>query len=233
MGKITNPIFSELLKFGFNIVNSPFNCVNVKILENCSTGELFYTANDLVLGNNVVIIGMTMFATINGTPMCVTYIGNTSTLSSNAIVSEIQNVFDGCSFCLPTQTATVTPTPTQTPTTTLTLTPTSTITQTPTQTPTRTPSITPSPTPDRLLRPNPPQPGGTCGSEGSRWHECRQLRRLQQRPQQTTQQAANRPQGCESATRYAQNGTYWRCTQPALSVHCATQTPQPHIPDWD
>ena len=104
------------------------------------------TANDLVLGNNVVIIGMTMFATINGTPMCVTYIGNTSTLSSNAIVSEIQNVFDGCSFCLPTQTATVTPTPTQTPTTTLTLTPTSTITQTPTQTPTRTPSITPSPT---------------------------------------------------------------------------------------
>ena len=61
----------------FNIVNSPFNCVNVKILENCSTGELFYTANDLVLGNNVVIIGMTMFATINGTPMCVTYIGNT------------------------------------------------------------------------------------------------------------------------------------------------------------
>jgi hypothetical protein len=130
----------------FNIVNSPFNCVNVKILENCSTGERYYTASDLVVGNNVVVPGTVIYATLNGNPMCVTYVGDTETLSPNTIVTDIQNVFGNCSFCLPTQTATITPTPTKTPTATQTPTQTQTSTQTPTQTPTRTPQITPSPT---------------------------------------------------------------------------------------
>jgi hypothetical protein len=130
----------------FNIVNSPFNCVNVQILENCSTGERYYTVSNLVLGNNVVVPGTVIYATLNGTPMCVTYVGDTETLSPNTIVTDIQNVFGDCSFCLPTQTASATQTPTQTPTATQTPTQTQTSTQTPTQTPTRTPAITPSPT---------------------------------------------------------------------------------------
>ena len=129
----------------FNMLESTFSCVSVKVLVICETGLEVYTADSLVYLGLPITIGTTMFAMVNGKQTCITYLRDDSDFSSNTTVGEIYAVYGGCNTCLvlpsntpsntPTNTPTVTKTPTQTPT------PNASPTRTPTQTPTSTPSF--------------------------------------------------------------------------------------------
>lgn len=143
----------------FQMLDETFNCVSVKVLVDCQTGEIFYVTNGLVFENIPVVIGMTMLADINGVMRCVTYTSDNDNISSNANVGSITQIYSICSNCntIPTPTPTITSTPSQTPTTTTTLTSTPTPTTTPTlsygSTPLPTPSITPSNTATSTMTP--------------------------------------------------------------------------------
>jgi hypothetical protein len=158
-------------KASFNMLDDSFSCASVKVLTNCNTSEVLYTSSNLVYNGTPVLTGMTFFGLINGEDVCVTYTRNDTNFSSNAIVSQIMEIYSDCSNCsnVPTPTPTITssptptttatagltptatptpePTPTQTATNTPTPSQTSTIGSTPTQTPSNTPTETPSQTP--------------------------------------------------------------------------------------
>jgi len=140
----------------FTMLDESFTCVSVKVLIDCSTGNELYTSDNLSFNGIPVTIGMTMFASINGNNMCVTYDRDDSNISSNSNVTSIFQLYSSCEYCslIPTPTPTITSTATNTPTTTKTPTPTPTLTQTPTSTtlietstPTQTPTLTQTPTP--------------------------------------------------------------------------------------
>ena len=134
----------------FNMLDETFKCVSVKVLTDCQTGQEIYVNNNLIYNEIPIVIGITMFASINGENVCVTYTRDDSNFSSNATVNEIFEIYSECSYCsiipTPTPTATSTPTMTQTPTVSPTATSTPTMTQTPTQTSTSGIDITPTPT---------------------------------------------------------------------------------------
>ena len=140
----------------FQMLDEVFACVSVKVLVNCLTGEELYTSDNLVFSGIPVTIGITLLATINGEDMCVTYVRDDSTISSNSNVTEIYQIYSKCGDCstLVTPTPTQTATPTNTPTVTTTQTNTPTTTQTPTNS--ATPNVTPTPT-------NTPTPSVTIG----------------------------------------------------------------------
>jgi hypothetical protein len=129
---------------GFEIFTEQFNCVSSKVLTDCSTGEEYYVSDNLVFSGIVIGTGVTMNVNINGGISCVTYTRNDYTISSNSILSSINDIYGNCGSCSPT--ATPTPTPSITPT--LTITPTNTTTPTSSTTPgyTPPPSSTPPPT---------------------------------------------------------------------------------------
>ena len=137
----------------FTMLDEVFSCVSVKVLVDCQTGEELYTSDNLVFSGIPITTGITMFASVNGNNVCVTYDRDDSNISSNANVTNIVQIYSICADCstIPTPTPTTTSTPTNTPTTTSTPTntptsseplPTTTPTQTPTQTQTPTPSVT-------------------------------------------------------------------------------------------
>ena len=124
----------------FVMLDELFECVNVKILVDCETGEQLYTSDNLIYSGTPVTTGITMSVIINGNLMCVTYSGTSNTISSNCNVEEIIAISSSCGTCniFPSPTPTGTSQPTQTPT----VTPTMTMNATPT----RTPGPTPTPT---------------------------------------------------------------------------------------
>jgi len=126
----------------FVMLDEMFNCVNVKILVDCQTGNELYTSDNLIFSGTPVTTGITMSVIINGSLMCVTYTGTSNTISSNCNVEEIIALSSTCGTCNQF--------PSATPTTTLTSTPTPTLTPTMTSnaTPTPTPNTTPTPTPN-------------------------------------------------------------------------------------
>lgn len=130
----------------FNMLESTFSCVSVKVLTICETGIEVYTTDSLVYLGLPITIGTTMLAIVNGNQTCITYVRDDSDFSSNTTVSDVYEVYGNCTSCVPL--------PTTTPTMTTTSTPTMTTTSTPTQTPTQTPTNTITPTPSRT-------PGGT------------------------------------------------------------------------
>ena len=132
----------------FVMLDEMFNCVNVKVLVDCATGTEYYTSDNLIYLGTPIVTGITMSVLMNNTLMCLTYVGNSNTISSNCIIDDIVAISNSCGTCnvfpspTPTNTSEPTPTPTMTPTgsnTLLTPTPTPTNTKTPTQTPTPTP----------------------------------------------------------------------------------------------
>jgi hypothetical protein len=142
-------------KVSFEIFDSPLDCPTVKILQVCGQETFYYVTSDLVFGGAPIAQNVTFNGNINGQSLCLNWIGTTSQISSNAIVSTIYSVPGTCGLCLvkPSPTPTSTSTPTQTPTNTSTPTQTSTPTPTPTNTATQT--MTPSPTRTTNLTPTP------------------------------------------------------------------------------
>jgi hypothetical protein len=146
----------------FTMLDEVFSCVSVKVLVDCESGEEYYTSDTLSYQGIPVVIGITMFATINGNNVCVNYDRDDNNISSNSNVDNIYNLYSDCQYCstfptpTPTVTSTLTPTVTSSPSTTPTNTATN--TQTPTQsttlgstppaTPQSTPPSTPASTPD-------------------------------------------------------------------------------------
>jgi len=110
------------------------------------TGDEYYTSDSLNYDGIPVITGITMFASVNGNDVCVTYDRDDSNISSNSNVDEIYQLYSSCNYCstVPTPTPTTTSTPTNTPTQTMTSTPGLTPTSTPTNTMTPTQTMTPT-----------------------------------------------------------------------------------------
>jgi hypothetical protein len=157
-----NYIFSG--NIGFEIFTEQFSCSSVKVLVDCSTGNEYYVSESLSYNGVPIVIGIVMFAKINGNNVCVTYQRDQANLSSNSIVSEIYQIYSKCSSCSivpsPTPTTTVSPTitvtstETPTPSVTPSISVTPTITPTPGLTSTPTPSVTPTMTPTNSLTPS-------------------------------------------------------------------------------
>ena len=143
----------------FLMLDQTFNCVSVKVLVNCDTGEEIYTSSSLIFSGIPVVAGITMFAQINGVYSCVTYVRDDSNISSNSIVNDVVQIYSTCGSCeiaptpSVTPTSTITPTVTDTPTSTPTPTITNTVTPSTTLTPTPTSTITLTPTPTVTLPP--------------------------------------------------------------------------------
>ena len=132
----------------FVMLDEMFNCVNVKILVDCQTGNQLYTSDNLIYQGTPVVTGITMSVLMNNQLMCLTYVGTTNTISSNCNIDDIIAISNSCGTCnvFPSPTPTGTPQPTPTPT----VTPTESggvIHVTPTHTPTSTTTPTHTPTP--------------------------------------------------------------------------------------
>jgi len=145
----------------FTMLDEVFSCVSVKVLVDCESGNEYYTSDTLTYEGIPIVIGMIMFASVNGINVCVTYDRDDTNISSNSNVDGIFNLYSDCEYCstLPTPTPTVTSTPSNTPTKTPDVTPSNTPTNT--QTPTEslpigsTPNPTQSPTTTLTASPTP------------------------------------------------------------------------------
>jgi len=142
-------------KVSFGIFDSPLDCPDTKIIKICGEETLYYVVGDLIFNNAPIAQDVPFSGNLNGQVVCAEWIGTTSQISSNSIISQIYSIHATCGDCTiqPTPTSTTTQTPTKTPTNTptQTITPTVTATNTPTPskytTPTPTPSITATVTP--------------------------------------------------------------------------------------
>jgi len=131
----------------FVMLDEMFNCVNVKVLVDCVTGDKYYTSDNLTYSGTPVVTGITISALINNNLMCLTYVGTSNTISSNCNIDEVISISNSCGNCNVFPSSTPTDTPTQTPTPTITNTPSrppGTPTSTPTNTKTPTPTVTPT-----------------------------------------------------------------------------------------
>jgi hypothetical protein len=127
-----------------------FDCVTTKVLVDCSTQQEYYTSDSLVIDGVPIVIGITIFALINGKYVCATYDRDDDNISSNSNVTEIISIYNTCQLCIPQPTQTPTVTSTSTPIATVT----NTSTKTPTPTPTKTIGLTPQPTKTPTPTPN-------------------------------------------------------------------------------
>lgn len=156
----------------FNMMDKTFICVSVKVIEDCNSGQIFYTSDSLTFNSAPIIKGQYFLGLVNGSYRCMLYKEDKENISSNTNVSNIIQIYATCGSCEPspsqtptttiTPTSSITPSVTRTPSMTPTLTPTSsttptvgTIPTTPTQTPTNSPSITPTNTMTPSFTPTP------------------------------------------------------------------------------
>jgi hypothetical protein len=154
-------------KVSFTMLDEVFSCVSVKVLVDCNSGDEYYTSDTLSYQGIPIVIGIIMFASVNGNNVCVTYDRDDTNISSNSNVDNIFNLYSDCEYCstLPTPTPTVTSTPSSTPSSTPAVTPSNTPTKTPTPSPTRAPGSSPVPTqsPTTTLTATPTQtPSTSC-----------------------------------------------------------------------
>ena len=146
----------------YSIIDSEFECVFVRMITDCDTGEVYYVSQGLRTEDNVpVITGQTFSCLVEGERKCFTYEGTVYQQSPTLTLNEIDEVFSGCSICntsltqTPTPTPTITPTVTDTPTQTPTQTLTPSVTETPSNSPTPTPSVSRSATPTPTINASP------------------------------------------------------------------------------
>ena len=144
-------------KVSFTMLDEVFSCVSVKVLVDCESGDEYYTSDTLIYQGIPIVIGMIMFASVNGNNVCVTYERDDTNISSNSNVDSIFNLYADCQYCstLPTPTPTITSTPSSTPASTILPTPTQTQTASPTRSPGSTPVATVSPTSTLTATPTP------------------------------------------------------------------------------
>ena len=110
----------------FLMLDQTFECSSVKVLIDCTNNDEFYVSDGLILSGTPIDIGSIIRLNINQNERCLLYDRDDSSLSSNAIISSILEVYEDCDSCfVPTPTPTSTPTSTPTPTPTLTPTTTS------------------------------------------------------------------------------------------------------------
>jgi hypothetical protein len=110
----------------FVVDSGYFDCPEVKVLEDCSSSNIYYVSNPLVVSGNPVSTGTTLLVVVNSEYKCVTYTDSIFGSPSDYLNLVITSYTSGCTSC-------IAPTPTPTPT--------------PTATPTPTPTATPTPTP--------------------------------------------------------------------------------------
>ena len=122
------PTFAYSINSGvtFVIDSGNFNCVDVKVLTDCNSSEIYYVSGPLIYSGSVISTGTTLFGIINGDYKCLTYTEDVGG-SPGDLLSLIISTGSSCSTCVVT---TPTPTPTLPPTATPTATPTSTPTPT-------------------------------------------------------------------------------------------------------
>jgi len=91
----------------FELVNTIFICPDVvKKLESCTTGQIYYTVDNLITGTTYIQTGETINALFNGEYDCATYLEDVQDISPNTVVTEISAVFCDCSNCIPITTTT-------------------------------------------------------------------------------------------------------------------------------
>ncbi len=113
----------------FTMMEEQFNCVSVKVLLDCNSGDELYVSENLIFDGTPIVQGITFMASINGSVRCLFYSRDDSNFSSNSNIDEIFSLYGNCDSCILPQTPT--PTPSSSPTQTPTPTPTPTITRTP------------------------------------------------------------------------------------------------------
>ena len=104
------------------INNAGFLCNDVKRIQDCITGNFYYTTEPLIFGMDLITSGTTFAGEVNGLYRCLTYVDDADGSATDTI-SNISAIYTGgCSTCIttptptPSNTATVTPTPSVTPT---------------------------------------------------------------------------------------------------------------------
>lgn len=118
----------------YNIVDGIIECPFSSVFQNCNTGTLYYTINNIIVPNSNVTLEkfMVFEALVNGNSECIFYMGvDSTTIGSDVIVLQFgpygySNLGD-CSLCEPSPKPSPSPSNTLTPTPTPTLTPTVTI----------------------------------------------------------------------------------------------------------
>jgi hypothetical protein len=83
----------------FVMLDEMFNCVSVKVLVDCTTGDQLYTNNDLLYGNIPITVGTTITVIIGGNVMCMTYSGDNNNISSNCNIDEVVEILSNCADC--------------------------------------------------------------------------------------------------------------------------------------
>jgi hypothetical protein len=83
----------------FTMMEERFNCVSVKVLNDCNSSEIYYINNSLLYNNVPIVIGTTFSATINEQTKCLTYVSDANNISSNASIGTVINVFANCEGC--------------------------------------------------------------------------------------------------------------------------------------
>lgn len=104
------------------INNAGFLCNDIKRIQDCLTGNYYYTTEPLLFGSQVIYSGTTFAGEVNGLYRCLTYVDDTDGSATDVIRNISATYSGGCNACVttptptPTNTATVTPTPSVTPT---------------------------------------------------------------------------------------------------------------------
>lgn len=148
-------------KVTYEMLDEAFNCGTAKLLVECGTNNVYYVSENLSFNGIQIVKGITFLALINGQYKCLQYVDDVTNISSNSIITTIQQIYNSCEYCqvlstpTPTPTSTTVPGPTQTPTPSNTATPSMTqsigATPAPTSTPTSTNTLPVSPTPSNTL----------------------------------------------------------------------------------
>jgi hypothetical protein len=152
-------------KATYIMMDPPFGCQSVKVLENCVNQAEYYTSDNLLYNSAPLVLGQIFLGTItnstlNNIDVCLKYVRDDFNISSNSNISQVRSLYGDCQTCIqnnitptPTNTPTTTPTPTNTQTPTNSMTPSN--TETPTNTPTNTTTNTSTPTNTTTNTPTP------------------------------------------------------------------------------
>jgi hypothetical protein len=83
----------------YEMMDKTFACVSVKVLLTKDGNEL-YSTDELIFNGNVITLGTSFVANINGNLTCVTYVRNDDSLSSNCNVNSVVQLCSSCLNCI-------------------------------------------------------------------------------------------------------------------------------------
>jgi hypothetical protein len=90
----------------------------VKALKDCNSGVYYFTSQDLIYGDQPIPKGKILKLNVQGDILCVNYVRDEDSGSSNLFINQIVSISDSCSTCVisPTPTISTTPSVSVTPT---------------------------------------------------------------------------------------------------------------------